>query len=127
MQELTAVFRRRQELVQSTRLQKSGSLLQRNRQIYYDTDQIRGAKEALRFARTARCLLIDSCFGPRGHFRVYCINIHIRVVPNVDRKADHYAEMCRQTKELFDYVYLQDRAADLYLQYDCHLNAEDMV
>ncbi|NMB41377.1 MAG: histone deacetylase [Firmicutes bacterium] len=131
VQELTAVFRRRQELVQSTRLQKSGSLLQRNRQIYYDTDQIREAqKEALRVCPDCPgCLLIDSqASGPRGHFRVYCINIHIRCCPQCRQEArDHYAEMCRQTKELFDYVYLQDRAADLYLQYDCHLNAEDMV
>jgi acetoin utilization deacetylase AcuC-like enzyme len=121
--ELTGVFQRRQDLGAAVR-QKSGSLLQRRRQIYYDTDQIRETQvETLKVC--AACpgyLLIDSeAVGRRGHSRVYCISIPIQGCSRCRQEArDHYAGMRKETAEHFDYLYLQDRTADFYQQYNCH-------
>jgi hypothetical protein len=129
--ELTAVFRNREELAAATRRQKSGSMLQRRRRIFYDTDQIQETqRETLKVC--ADCpgyLLIESqASGRRGHFRVYCISIPIRSCPRCRQEAlDHYAKLCRQTEKPFDYLYLQDRPADQYRRYDCRAKEENIV
>ncbi|HHT47481.1 MAG TPA: histone deacetylase [Firmicutes bacterium] len=126
--ELTGIFRLRQELAEKTRRQGSGSLLQRHRQIYYDTDQIRETQlETLKVC--AECpgyLLIESAaIARKGRHRVYCISIPIQCCLRCRQEArDHYAKMQRRNSNSFDYVYLQDRPADVYLQYDYRTKKE---
>ena len=128
--ELTDVFQRRQDLAAAVR-QKAGSMLQRRRQIYYDTDQIREAQlETLKVCdECPGYLLISSeAAGRRGRFRVYCISIPIQGCSRCQQEArDHYASMRQQTAEPFNYLYLQDRTADFYQQYDYQTKEEKTI
>lgn len=130
VRELTNVFRRRNALVDATRRQNSGSLLQRRRRIYYDTDQIREAQlESLKVCDDCPgYLLIESeAVSGRGHYSVYCISIPIQSCPRCrDEARDRYEKLC-QTRESFDYIFLQDRTVDLYRQFDCHRKKEETI
>lgn len=128
VRELSGVFRRRKELVDATRRQNSGSLLQKHRQIYYDTDQIRETQlETIKVCSDCPgYLFIESAaVGRRGRYNIYCISIPIKCCPRCRQEArDQYAKMKRQDSKSFDYLYLQDRPDDVYLQYDFHLKRE---
>ncbi|NLL57396.1 MAG: histone deacetylase, partial [Firmicutes bacterium] len=63
----------------------------------------------------------------RGHYSVYCISIPIRGCPRCrDEARDRYEKLC-QTRESFDYIFLQDRTVDLYRQFDCHRKKEETI
>jgi acetoin utilization deacetylase AcuC-like enzyme len=129
VQKLRKVFHNRQNLAEAAR-QKAGTFIQRHRQIYYDTDQIRETQiENLKVC--ASCpgyLLISSAATGGGRYKVYCISIPIQSCPHCRQEAlDHYDKMRQKPSEPFDYLYLQDRIADSYLQYDCHTKKETII
>jgi acetoin utilization deacetylase AcuC-like enzyme len=129
--ELSGVFQRRQELSDTTRRQKSGSFIQRHRQIYYDTDQISETQlETLKVCPDCPgYLLIESAaVGRRGRHSVYCISIPIQCCSRCRQEArDHYTKTHRQPSKAYDYLYLQDRPADVYLQYDYRSKKERVL
>jgi acetoin utilization deacetylase AcuC-like enzyme len=121
VRELHDTFGRRHDLVANAH-QSLGHRYQRKRRIYYDTDQIYEQQlETLKIC--AHCpgyLLISSeAVSQRGYFKVYCINIPIQACPRCQQEArDHYIKTKRQPAAAFDYLYLQDKTADLFQQYD---------
>ncbi|NMB34790.1 MAG: histone deacetylase [Firmicutes bacterium] len=131
VRELSGTFRQRKDLIATVRRQKAGSMIQRQRQIYYDTDQIRETQlETLKVCdRCPGYLLIGSdASGSRGRFRIYCISIPIQCCPRCQREArDYYTDIRQQTSEPLNYLYLQDRPADLYRQYDYQTKKEKII
>ncbi|NLC11347.1 MAG: histone deacetylase [Firmicutes bacterium] len=121
VRELSDVFQQRHELVKAAR-QTLGPLFQRNRHIYYDTDQIsEKQEESLKICPDCPGYLFigSEAVGPMGRHRVYCISIPLQSCPRCQREArDFYLKMRRQPPKSYDYLYLQDRAADHYRQYD---------
>lgn len=125
--ELRDVFQQRQNLVAPIR-QEAGSLLQRKRHIYYDTDQIRETQlETLKICESCPgYMLIDSeAAGRKESNRAYCISIPIQSCTRCREEArDHYTKMSKDPDGRFDYLNLQDRTTDLYLQYNYHTKEE---
>jgi len=121
VQELYSVFQHREQLVEDAR-QRLGSMAQRNRHIYYDTDQISEEQvETLRICGDCPgYLTIDSAAaGPGGPFKVYCISIPIQACPRCQEEGrEKYGKMIRESSRVYDHIYLQDKLADEYRQYD---------
>ena len=130
VRELYDAFQRRQNLAATAR-QKSGSMLQRRRQIYYDTDQIRETQvETLKICDSCPgYLLIDTeALGRRRSTRAYCISVPIQGCSRCRQEAlAHYTKMCKEPPGNFDYLYLQDRTADFYRHYNCHSKEENCL
>ena len=106
--ELTGIFRLRQELAEKTRRQGSGSLLQRHRQIYYDTDQIRETQlETLKVCAECPGYLLIESVAIAGRAAIGLLNQHpYSVLFRCRQEArDHYAKMQRRNSNSFDYVY----------------------
>lgn len=122
VQRLNYVFSRRQELVATAR-KKADSFFRRSRYINYDTDQIHEQQTEV-LINCPDCpgyLLIDSEAhrARHGYAKVYCISIPLSSCRRCRREAlDLYAKTRRQPYEPYHYLYLQDRPADVYLQYD---------
>jgi len=126
VRELKDLFRRRQELVAKAR-QTLGPQKTWQNSIYYDTDQIRERQEETLYL-CGDCpgyfTIVSEAVSFRGHYRVYCIGLPIQACPRCQKEArEHYARM-RKSPRTFDYLYLQDRAADVYYQYDCRAGKE---
>jgi acetoin utilization deacetylase AcuC-like enzyme len=127
---LKDVFHRRRELAETTRQKKSGTFIQRHRQIYYDTDQIRETQdESLKVCTDCPgYLLISSRAAGGGHFNVHCISIPLQSCPHCRQEAlEHYSKMRQKPTKPFDYLYLQDRIADSYRQYDSRTKEEKIL
>jgi acetoin utilization deacetylase AcuC-like enzyme len=122
VRELKDLFQHRQELVAKAR-QTLGSQKSWQNSIYYDTDQIREQQEETLYL-CGDCpgyfTIASEAVSFRGHYRVYCIGLPIQACPRCQRGArEHYARMRGSAAHSFDYLYLQDKVADVYRQYDC--------
>ncbi|NMA55464.1 MAG: histone deacetylase [Firmicutes bacterium] len=124
------LFQRRHQLTAQGR-PTGEPFYQRQRHIYYDTDQIREQQlETLRICpRCPGYLMIDSeAAGPQGRIKVHCISIPQQACSGCQRAArDHYAKMRRRPPEACAYSYLQDRPRDTYQQYDYHRQREQTL
>ena len=118
---LREVFSHREKLVEEAR-RRLGPLAQRRRQIYYDTDQIREEQlETLRVCEDCPGYLTIKSIarGPGGRNRVYCVSIPIQACPRCQREGrEKYQGAIRKSSRAYDHIYLQDRVADEYGQYN---------
>ncbi|NLJ57052.1 MAG: histone deacetylase [Firmicutes bacterium] len=128
--ELHGIFQQRHSLAAAAR-QKAGARVQRKRQIYYDTDQIRETQlETLKVCGDCPgYLLIDSeASGRKVSSRVCCINIPIQGCSNCQAEARaYYEKMRKDSRGHFDHLYLQDRTADVYRQYNYQTKEEAAI
>lgn len=118
--QLTQIFQAR-ESMQAAFRQKAGPYHQTERHIYYDTDGIREfQRETLRICPDCPgYTTIDSrashAHGAVSH--VFCIGIPFQACSRCQEEGmEKYEKMCRE-KGNFQYIFLQDRAADVYRQY----------
>jgi len=128
VEELLEVFNKR-EVIQANNREKAGSFYERKRHIFYDTDGI-SEKQLETVKVCAKCpgfLTIDSQASHvrNKNSRVYCIVIPIQACPDCQEEArEKYEKMCQVNTGDFQYIYLQDRVADIYRQYDCRKERE---
>ncbi|MFZ5945435.1 MAG: histone deacetylase [Bacillota bacterium] len=115
----------KKEEVQAKNREKAGAHVERKRHIYYDTDGIsEKQQEALKICNECPGFLtIDSqasrSWGNKD-LRVYCIMIPIQACQHCQEEArEKYKKMCRNTGGNYQYIYLQDRAVDIYKRHDC--------
>lgn len=130
VQQLLQVFSKREELQAQSR-EKAGSFVKRNRHIYYDTDGISERQlETLKVCnKCSGYLTIDSqaTHSWSKNPRVFCIMIPIQACPNCQEEArEKYKQIVKLNSGNFHYIYLQDRVADTYRQYDC-LEKQEIV
>jgi hypothetical protein len=95
--------------------------------VYYDTDQIRERQEETLYL-CGDCpgyfTIASEAVSFRGHYRVYCIGLPIQACPRCQKEArEHYVKMQKSPRS-FDFLYLQDKAADVYRQYDYRVRKE---
>ncbi len=124
-------FRRRDEN-QAALKKKHGEFFNTTRQIYYDTDSINENQQISQ-------RLCDNCSSYRvinsaathaggDRYRVLCLSIPLYGCPQCcgeGRAA--YKEFLEKRDGRFDYIYLQDRAADEYRRFDCHRDMEEVL
>jgi len=130
VRELTDVFQKRNALSEEIRQKKGGELFSRRRYIYYDTDQIRETQlETLKICPDCPgYLCIDSAAAGRSSYRIYGISIPLKSCSRCRQEAlDHYEQVLRQRAEPYDYLYLQDKPADIYRQYDFQTKKERVI
>jgi len=128
VEELLQVYSAR-EVLQSNIKEKAGSYYQRERHIYYDTDGI--GEEQLEIVKNCtQCpglLTINSqaSYGRGRGTKVYCITVPIRACRQCQEEANEkYEQMCKKNNGSYQYIYLQDRRADTYRQYNCREEKE---
>jgi acetoin utilization deacetylase AcuC-like enzyme len=130
VKELNNVFQHRHELAAAAR-HSLGPMVQRNRRIYYDTDQIDERQvEILKICPDCPGYLTISsqAAGGRGRFGIYGITIPVQSCRRCREEAqDHYLTVRRQPPAPLHYLYLQDRVADSYLQYDYSTSKETPI
>lgn len=112
-----ANFRGRNEVIEKNR-QKYPQDFNYHKHIYYDTDGI--SEEQIN-----RLHMCENCAGYRtiqsnarhhgwGNHNVFCIAVPTYGCPDCQQEAQRiYEEMCTKTGT-YDYIYLQDRVADVY-------------
>jgi len=102
------------------------------KQIYYDTDNIY-ENQRIRQRLCPRCgsyRVIDSAaergYGERQ--RVLCYSIPLYCCESCREEARHaYRDSLEAGGAAYDYIYLQDRAADDYRRYDCVSENEEKI
>lgn len=109
-----------------------GSEYKEQRQIFYDTDYISEA-QSRRLKMCRDCpgwRSIDSSARHRNgkQYRVFCISIPIFACPECQMEAvKAYKDMQSQGSSSYDYIYLQDRANDLYISLDTSSGKEEVI
>lgn len=112
-----ANFRGRSEVIAANR-RKYPDDYSYYKQIYYDTDGIH-EEQSNRLHMCKNCagyrIIQSTAQHPRwGLSRVFCISVPTYGCTECQEKAGYiYSEMCKQ-KGGFEYIYLQDRANDVY-------------
>lgn len=101
------------------------------KQIYYDTD---GISEQ----QTIRLRMCEDCAGYRtihssarhsswDNYEVFCIAVPTYGCPRCQQESQRiYEEMCSKTG-VFDYIYLQDRVADVYRSFNSGRKVETVL
>jgi acetoin utilization deacetylase AcuC-like enzyme len=121
-------FRRREE-EQAAQMKKHGDFFSAQRRIYYDTDNISENQE-IRQRLCKRCgsyRVIDSAAMHAGgeRYRVLCFSISLYSCENCREEArTAYRDSIERALGNYDYIYLQDRAADEYFCFDCSSDDE---
>ncbi|HPU01148.1 MAG: histone deacetylase [Firmicutes bacterium] len=116
-------FRRREEM-QADLKKKHGDFFSTYRRIYYDTDNISENQE-IRLRLCDRCCsyrVIDSAAAHAmgESYRVLCFSISLYSCPDCQQEArEAYRHSLERFLGHYDFIYLQDRAADEYLCFDC--------
>jgi len=124
-------FRRREEL-QAAAMKSLGDFFTTVKQIFYDTDNIY-ENQRIRLRHCTRCAsyrVIDSA-AERGYGewrRVLCYSIPLYCCESCREEArDAYRQSLESGGAGYDYIYLQDRAADLYRRFDCGSEIEEKI
>ena len=124
-------FRRREEL-QAAAIKNHDDFYTTGKQIYYDTDNIY-ENQRIRQRLCPRCgsyRVIDSAaergYGERQ--RVLCYSIPLYCCESCREEARHaYRDSLEAGGAAYDYIYLQDRAADDNRRYDCVSENEEKI
>lgn len=124
-------FRRRDE-EQAAQKKKYDEFYSTSRRIYYDTDNINENQQIrLRLCDDCCSYRVIASVGSRagGHrYRVLCFSIPIYSCPDCREEARAaYSDSLKEGGAEFDYIYLQDRAADDYRCFDCRSDAEEAI
>lgn len=120
-------FRSRAQVVEQNR-HKYQADYSYHKSIYYDTDGIQEQQ-------AVRLHICNECAGYRtiestaqhsrsGLNRVFCISVPAYGCPDCQQEARRIYEAASGKKKSFDYVYYQDKLADIYLHMDTARNAE---
>ena len=102
------------------------------KQIFYDTDNIY-ENQRIRLRLCPRCSsyrVIDSAaeHGYGEWRRVLCYSIPLYCCESCREEArDAYRQSLESGGAGYDYIYLQDRAADLYRRFDCGSEIEEKI
>jgi len=128
--ELKSIFLHRYELAEETR-QTLGPMARRQRRIFYDTDQIdENQVESLKICPNCPGYLAISsqAAGSRGRYNIYCIVIPPQGCPNCrDEAYALYDAVRKQPPDAYHFLYLQDRVADEYRQFDYSSREEILI
>ncbi|KJS88391.1 MAG: histone deacetylase [Peptococcaceae bacterium BICA1-8] len=128
VEQLFEVFNKR-EVIQANNREKAGAFYERQRHIFYDTDGI-NEKQLETVKVCPSCpgyITIDSqaSHGRSKNSKIYCIVIPIQACSDCQEKArEKYEKKLMDNSGDFQYIYLQDRVADNYRQYDCRKQKE---
>lgn len=124
-------FRRRHEK-QAALKKKHGDFFSTARRIYYDTDNINENQQISQ-------RLCDDCSSYRiidssavhaggGRNRVLCLSITLYSCSRCCKEGRAaYRELLEKGEGGWDYIYLQDRAADDYRRFDCSGDLEEIL
>ena len=123
-------FRQRSEVVQDNR-KRYGEEYRQSRQIFYDTDYINEAQKC-------RLKICPNCAGWRTidsearhrdgrDYHVLCISAPVFACPECQQAARQaYKDMAGNSSR-FDYIYLQDKANDVFISLDTSNGREEVV
>jgi len=127
---LQKTWQNRQYLIESARDTKE-KFYQRHKEIYYDTDGIHEQQvETLRLCPDCPgYLAIDSHarLNTGYHNLVYCVSIPRQACPNCVEAAIGLYEVLKKGHDRHTSVYLQDKANDRFLRYDCQIRRENSI
>jgi len=125
-------FRRRKEEQAALKKKHGDDFFSAGRQIYYDTDNISENQE-IRQRLCGNCgsyRVIDSTAIHAGgnRYRVLCFSIPLYSCRNCREEARAaYCDSLEKGGFDYDYIYLQDRAADDYRRFDCSSDTEEAI
>ncbi len=123
-------FRYRSEQVESFRT-RYGKEYRQQRQIFYDTDYI-SEDQSSRLKMCQDCpgwRSIDSAARHRNNkqYRVFCISIPIFACPDCQKEALRAYKDMQSNGSVYDYIYFQDRANDVFISLDLCSGREEVI
>ena len=123
-------FHNRSQVVESNRA-RHGKEYRHSQQIYYDTDNISEAQ-------TSRLKICPDCSGWRiidsearhrngKNYRVLCISAPVFACPDCQRAAVRAYQDMAGNSSRYDYIYLQDKANDVFICCDTNNGQEEVL
>jgi acetoin utilization deacetylase AcuC-like enzyme len=118
---LWQIWRRRGSIM-DTRFRRENGFFRRARTVYYDTDQIReDQEESIRECRDCPGYVVLKSQARRLGYapvRVYAVSIPWKACPRCQEEAREEYQQAVQNPEDFHHLFLQDKPADTYYQFD---------
>lgn len=111
-------------------IDRRGQVFQRDKQIYYDTDNIREIQEETIYLcpDCSGWLTIDSRarYGVGGGNHIFAVALPWSACPDCLREGEDRYRKAIATGQ-YDHIYLQDRDGDRYRHYDCRKRQETVI